>query len=175
MHQRSRGSFRIPDQPSSPRTSDRNPPSPGPQFTKHTTTSKELAGFQVAGETGWISHQLLVARPASGPGLASTLIATVTPSLPAPNVDSAIAVLSIIARETDTLIRGADRLRPASATTVQDRAVAPVLLPSPDTDVPYRISPDGRAFPALDQVDPSTTSTAPAPPPPTEPAADRRR
>jgi hypothetical protein len=62
----------------------------------------------------------------------------------------------------------ASRVPPAA------RALPP-LLPPADPDVPYRLGPDGQAFPALDRIDPTATASTTPPPSQPESKPDRRR
>ena len=138
-----------------------------------------LAGHRVechriVDPNGFDVGHLLVARPPIGPGVAAIPTNALIPTSAATPIEGAVAVIAAAAAHIDAALTERDYAaahptsRPAIAMTNRDPTAGPALLPPPDADVPYRIGPQGRPFPALNQVDPTaTTPPAPPPPPPT--------
>ena len=111
----------------------------------------ELHG--VTGEDGWISRQLLVARPAAGPGLVGELVDRLVPTVAVSGVDSALAVLSRVAREVNTILDGFDGVLQRAGATGRGRSASSAFPPprgggGPTTDEPAGPQPPRRPGPA---------------------------
>ena len=158
MHQRSRGSFRIPDRTSSLGARARNPHSPGRQFISRAIGSQELAGFQVVDTDDWHAGYLLVTRPPFGPGLASDELDNdqLIPTYELSFVEDAVQLLTNTATVVDDVLNRRNTAQaPASHT------------PEPSRGHPFRASSP-------------TDATSPPPPsgatePPTAPGHPRTR
>jgi hypothetical protein len=148
MYQRSRGSFRIPDQTSRPQASDRNPHPPGRQFTSGAIAPEELTGFQVVDTDDWHAGYLLVTRPPFGPGLASDELDNdqLIPTYELSFVEDAVRLLANTATVVDDVLNRRNTARPPASHTTEPSRGHPFRASSP-TDATSPPPPSGATEP----------------------------